>query len=76
MNERIRELATEAEDYADGIVDKGGEFHETYTKKFAELIVQDTLKVIAEVGYKSSNDIPFEITELFERMVKRHFGVE
>lgn len=40
MNERIFELAAEAEDYADSIVDQGGEFHLTYTKKFAELIVR------------------------------------
>ena len=40
MNERIYELAVEAENYADSIVDQGGEFHETYTKKFAELIKQ------------------------------------
>ena len=47
MNERIQELAYEAEDYADGIVDQGGEFHKAYTQKFAELIVKETMQVVA-----------------------------
>lgn len=41
MNERIQILAGQAEDYADGIVDQGGEFHEAYTQKLAELIVRE-----------------------------------
>ena len=45
MNERIQELAAEAEDYADSIVDQGGEFHPVYTQKFAELIVRECEKV-------------------------------
>ena len=39
MNERIQILAGQAEDYADGIVDQGGEFHPAYTQKLAELIL-------------------------------------
>jgi hypothetical protein len=31
MNRRILELADRAEDYADGVVDQGGEFHPAYT---------------------------------------------
>jgi len=46
MNERIQTLASEAEDYADDIVDQGGEFHEAYTKKFAELIVRECASFI------------------------------
>ena len=76
MNERIQELAYEAEDYADSIVDQGGEFHPAYTKKFAELIVSDAIAKIESVGFKSSNDIPFEITDLFISQIKQHFGVE
>lgn len=45
MNERIQELAIKAEDHADGIVDQGGEFHEAYTKKFAELIVEECVTI-------------------------------
>ena len=59
MNERIKLLAYEAEDYADGIVDQGGEFHEAYTKKFAELmivefsdVVKQTANEITTAGFK------------------------
>jgi hypothetical protein len=45
MNEQIQALAVQAEDYADGIVDQGGEFHEAYTQKLAELIVGECLKI-------------------------------
>lgn len=41
MNERIQALADEAEDYADGIVDQGGEFHPAYTRKLAELLIRE-----------------------------------
>ena len=46
MNERIQALADEAEDYADGIVDQGGEFHPAYTRKLAELIVQECVPFV------------------------------
>ena len=50
MNERIYELAVEAENYADSIVDQGGEFHETYTKKFAELIIKECIEQLIKEG--------------------------
>lgn len=67
MNERIRELAYEAEDYADGIVDEGGEFHEAYTKKFAELIVKDCINNMENCD----GDLDFAIWK-----TKKYFGVE
>jgi hypothetical protein len=69
MNERIQALAYEAEDYSDGIVDQGGEFHEAYTKKLAELIVRECADVCQ--GFGESGDgytCSYEILE--------HFGVE
>ncbi len=67
MNERIKELADEAEIYADSIVDLGGEFHEAYTKKFAELIVKECAKVLYdnELGGYQTNYV-----------LKEHFGIE
>ena len=41
--ERIQELAYEAEDYADTMVDGGSEFHPVFVNKFAELIVKECL---------------------------------
>ena len=71
MNERIRELAYEAEDYADSIVDQGGEFHPAYTKKFAELIVKECLFIIDD---ERKPDMVNRI-ELWHQIVE-HFGVE
>ena len=48
MNERIRELAEQAENYAYSSVIGGEECMEAYTKKFAELIVADCLKQIQD----------------------------
>ena len=70
MNERIQELAYEAEDYADSIVDQGGEFHPAYTQKFAELIVRECASLVQGVptdtmGYHTA-----------DQKIKEHFGVE
>jgi hypothetical protein len=46
MNERVQELADQAEDWADGIVDQGGEFHPAYTQKLAELIVRECMDIL------------------------------
>ena len=78
MNERIKELAYEAEDYADGIVDQGGEFHEAYTKKFAELIVKECIFVMKSTVDES---IDFErkldeTSSWIESDIKKHFGVK
>lgn len=67
MNSRIQELADEAEDYADGIVDKGGEFHPAYTRKLAELIVRECADVA------SINQHQYNSTGSY---VLKHFGIE
>lgn len=72
MSERIRELAAEAEDYADSIVDQGGEFHLTYTQKFAELIVKEMVEECAKVCVEHAGWTP----SLIANQVKKHFGVE
>jgi hypothetical protein len=48
MNEQIQALALQAEDYADSIVDQGGEFHTAYTKKFAELLIRECINIACE----------------------------
>lgn len=67
MNERIQELAYEAEDYADSIVDQGGEFHPAYTKKFAELIVRQCIRLCDQVDIVGADECIDNI--------KEHFGV-
>lgn len=65
MNERIQELAYQAEDYADSIVDQGGEFHPAYTQKLAELIVRECANVAAD----------HDALDIYEE-IREHFGVE
>ncbi len=67
MNERIQILAGQAEDYADGIVDQGGEFHESYTQKLAELIVRECADVATVNQYQAFTPGYY---------VKKHFGVK
>ncbi len=65
MNERIKELALQAEDYADGIVDQGGEFHESYTQKLAELIVKECAQVASD----------YDGAHYVGDAIEQHFGV-
>ena len=75
MNERIQELAYQAEDYADGIVDQGGEFHITYTKKLAELIVKECANTVTDrCEMRGEGDV--KRAEYHARRIKEHFGVE
>lgn len=90
MNQRIRELAEQAEDYAYSAVIGGEECQEAYTKKFAELVVSDAVNVLREEWYQLNNseynhDDPRSVglhhgmkTGINKSMVliRKHFGVE
>jgi hypothetical protein len=67
MNERIQELAYEAEELADTEVDKGSEFHPTFCRIFAELIVRECAD-IASINQFQSDEVG--------NYVRKHFGVE
>ena len=67
MNERILELAAEAEDYADSIVDQGGEFHPAYIQKFVELIVKECADYLSACHNGNFKSLAQEL--------KDHFGV-
>ena len=84
MNERIQELAYDAEDYADTMVDGGSDFHPTFVKKFAELIVRECVRRIEGC---SLDPTQYEFDKEFvlgynkgvskaASQVKLHFGVE
>ena len=62
MNERIQELAYQAEEYADTMVDGGSEFHPVFVKKFAELIVRECA---LQCVHNEDMDL-----------IEKHFGVE
>ena len=74
MNERIQELAYQAEDYADSIVDQGGEFHQAYTKKLAELIVRECISVAQQ--QRDPANLNYKPSERFVEDLQRHFGVK
>jgi hypothetical protein len=77
MNERIRELAYEAEDYADTMVDGGSEFHPTFVKKFAELIVRECIQVVDDMADpEEDSDRYFWAIQNASEKIKEHFGVE
>ena len=81
MNERIRELADKAEDYADSIVDQGGEFHLAYTQKLTELIVRECAQVI-QAQNDDDNDLDSWDRGFVAGLataidaIEQHFGVE
>lgn len=72
MNERIRELAEQAENYAAEQNDKYGvSYKKEYNQKFAELIVRECLFIIDD---ERKSDM-VNRTELWKQ-IKQHFGVE
>lgn len=74
MNERIRELAEQAENYAHEQNDKFGlSYKREYDKKFAELIVQECAKFLEEnSGYDDCNNAWYPEPE----DLLKHFGIK
>ena len=70
MNERIRELAEQAENYAYNAVVGGSECQEAFTKKFAELIVRECVTKMA-LEVMNNSWIDDAVKNTYE-----HFGVE
>ena len=71
MNERIKELAEQAENYAYRVAVGGDECQEAYTEKFAELIVRECIDIVKEdkrIGWADSANLIDSI--------KDNFGVE
>ena len=68
MNERIKELAEQAEQYAYRVAVGGDECQEAYTKKFAELIVKKCADIVQFLQDHGREDIADDL--------KKHFGVE
>ena len=83
MNERIRELAEQADEYADYELQMPGEYHPDWhdirDEKFAELIVQECAEICAAVaavraGYNDADgrDTAYSCGD----QIKEYFGVE
>jgi len=75
MNERIKELAEQADAYAWQQIDEGADYNEQpqyFAEKFAELIVQECASIdfykLAHIGTEDD----YNVTQV----IKQHFGVE
>ena len=92
MNERIRELAKQAEQYVNNAMDERannkdftfGDIDEMYNKKFAELIVRECIDKIEThripVGNSAAGEMACEWTyaalKEIRDDIKEHFGVK
>jgi hypothetical protein len=87
MNERIRQLAEQAEKYALDNVGKGHygiedliyqfQFVDTKMEKFAELIVRECMACSTWVGKMNTNSCePMHTAHAINQRIKQHFGVE
>lgn len=80
MNGRIRELAYEADEYATNIETQGGKYHQAYTQKLAELIVDECVSIVnAGKIVWVSTDVPISgevALDLCAKDIKAYFGVK
>lgn len=81
MNERIRELAEQAENYAYSAVIGGEECQEAYTKRLTELIVKECARRCEDIAIKHQVEettyAAGKKAGAFEcaKDLKKHFGV-
>ena len=71
MNERIRELADQAEKYADDNFRGEPTWSEAFESRFAELIVRECVDIVASRPYIDDGNWMHPST-----MIRKHFGVE
>jgi len=72
MNERIRELAEQAEFSEKDLHIQGDNF-----QKFAELIVRECIDCAVWVGKSNHNPVePIHTAHAVKRRIEKHFGVE
>jgi hypothetical protein len=73
MNERIKELALQAEEYALRECDNNGHFHQIYREKFAELIVKECAGIYHKID---NGNLHMGTDDYLEALYKTFFGVE
>ena len=73
MNELIRKLSEQAQDWADAHAPYASEEHEYFAEKFAQLIVRECIVDFYRncLDITSNEDIAVQV----ERYVQEHFGV-
>ena len=77
MNERIRELAEQANSHHDNFFDLNYKELDVFLEKFAELIVRECAEVCDDLDIDHWGDKSFDDgTYYCSRAIKQHFGVE
>ena len=80
MNERIKELAEQAEIYAGKLIDEGADYDQYpryYTEKFSELIVQECIQQAHDVAkLRGANDDMIYGADTAAGRIAKHFGIE
>ena len=76
MNERIKELADKAKEYAEWSTPQGLEWFDNFKEQFAELIVRECIKVMYDnaIERKVPPDIEKTPTH-YAVAILEHFGV-
>ena len=73
MNELIRKLNEQAQDWADAHAPYASEEHEYFAEKFAQLIIKECIVDFYRNYLDTTSDD--DITEQVDRYVKQNFGV-
>ena len=83
MNERIRELAEQAQQYAEYVTPQGLECFDTFKEKFAELIVQECIAKAEEeaerfLGFPNleHRDMYAKVMYNYQELLRETFGVK
>ena len=80
MNERLQELAQQAQEYAGQQIDEGANWDDApiyYTEKLAELLIQQCMACSTWVGKMNTNSVePVHTAHAINQRIKEQFGVE
>jgi len=76
MNERIQELAEQAQQYAEYVTPQGLECFDMFKEKFAELILQDIEKIIDDLYHVMPLEQAAVLLTLDENIKEHFYGVE
>jgi hypothetical protein len=87
MNERIKELAEQAEEYTDNKIQQPGEYHPDWhdvrDQKFAELIINDVFNIMNDKKtYNKCTYTTFDldkarcVTTEITKHINEHFGTK
>lgn len=77
MNERIQELAEQAQAHAEWMTPQGLEWFDNFKQQFAELIVQEcSHQVMSTILLEGDCESVAEILMHASFQLKQHFGVE